>query len=100
MVLSQFCFEVANGCIEGHELWIIDLRNIDPETMVDRGNKVEEVHGIDIERLTQIQRRIDRIHIDFRSNVAEFFPQHGANVEILHNLSGSCSSLPISAKNN
>src|SRR5450759_5212248 len=73
-VSSEFRFEVADGSVEGHELWIIDLRNVYTETLVDGGNKVEEVHGIDVERFAQVRRWIDRIHIDFRCNVSEFLP--------------------------
>jgi hypothetical protein len=50
-------------------------------------------------RSAQVGDRIDRGHIDFGGNIIEFCLHHRANVEVAHCLSGSCSSLAISARN-
>jgi hypothetical protein len=91
--------KVGDRLVEGEKLPIVGLGDIDAEAMVDGGDEVQEVEGIDIERLAQIRRRVDARRINLGRDVVELFQHHLANVNVTHSLSGSCSSLPISAKN-
>lgn len=66
---------------------------------MDGGNEVEEIHRIDIECVAQVGARIDGFQVDFGRDIAKFLLHHGADIDVTHSLSGSCSSLPISARN-
>ena len=66
---------------------------------MDRGHEIQEVHRIDIQGLAQIGGGIDLLQIDLGGDVSELLLEHRANVGFSHSLSGSCSSLPISARN-
>src|ERR1019366_2420365 len=97
---SEFRLDVCDRPVECDKLRIIELGYLDAEAMVDGGNEVQEVHRIDVESLAQIRGRIDARHINFRCDIVELFLHHLANVDVIHSLSGSCSSLPLSARNN
>ena len=92
--------EVFNRPVERDEFRIVELRDIDAEAMVDGGDKIQEVHGIDVEGFTQVGCGIDARQINFGRNIIEFLLHRLLNVDVAHSLSGSCSSRPISAKNN
>jgi hypothetical protein len=48
----------------------------------------------------QIRSRVNGREVDFGGNIIPLFLHQGANFGGGHSLSGSCSSLPISAENN
>ncbi len=51
-LFGRLCDEIAYGAVEGKKLGVIELRDIDPEPLVEGCYKVEEVDGVDIKRLS------------------------------------------------
>src|SRR5665811_356038 len=96
---SEFRRDVCDRSVERDKLRIVELGYLDAKAMVDRGDEVQEIHRIDVDGLTKIRCRIDVRQINLGGDIVEFFLDHFADVEVIHSLSGSCSSLPISAKN-
>src|SRR5512146_2801957 len=96
----ELCIDIGEGSVERAEFRIVDFRNINAKPAVNSDDKVQEIHGINIDRLAQIRGRIDACDIGFRSDVVEFLLNHLADIDCAHSLSGSIKSLPISAKNN
>ena len=75
LVGPSLVFRYFDRPIERDELRIVELGNVDAEAMMDRGDEVQEIHRIDVERLAQVGVGIDRCQIDLRRDVAEFFPK-------------------------
>ena len=89
LAYSKFALEICRRSVKRDELGIIEFRDIDAETMMDRNDEVEEIHRIDIQGLPQIRGGIEFLQIHFGRNVPEFFLQDSANVGLVHSFSGS-----------
>ena len=48
--------------------------------MMDGGNKIEKVHGIDIERFPQVRARIDRFQIHVGGDIPKLLAQDGVRM--------------------
>src|SRR5665647_3688970 len=77
---SEMRRDVGDRPLKRNKLRIIDLRDIEPEPMVNSGNEGQEIHRVDIDCLTQIRSRIEARQIGFRRDVIEFFLQQFADL--------------------
>ena len=99
LAYSKFALEICHRSVKSDEVGIVEFRDVNTQAMMNRDDEVEEIHRVDIQGLAQIRGGIEFLQIHFGRNVTEFFLQNSANVGLVHSFSGSCSSLPISARN-
>src|SRR5665811_151576 len=68
---SEFRRDVCDRSVERDKLRIVELGYLDAKAMVDRGDEVQEIHGVDVQGFAQVRGRIDARQIDFRSDIVE-----------------------------
>ena len=69
-----------------------------PGALVERHDKVHEIHRVEIERLAQIFIARQGGEIGLRRDAAKDVVDHGPGVGFDHSLSGSCNSRSIAVR--
>lgn len=55
----KFVLEIRRGSIKRDDLGIIELRDVDTETMMERDDEVEEIHRVDIQGFEGVTMQVD-----------------------------------------
>jgi hypothetical protein len=80
---------IIHCAVQGRQLRVVLLRNVDTKPLVQTDYEVEEVHRIEIEFLPQNGVRLQLLWIDLRRNAGERLNDGMPNLVACHSLSGA-----------
>jgi ABC-type arginine transport system ATPase subunit/ABC-type spermidine/putrescine transport system permease subunit II len=91
--------EIVYCAVERCQLGVIRLRNVDAKPVVQVDHEVEEIHGVEIELLSENGVRLQLLWIDLWRNAGERLYYSGADLVTCHSVSGAWSARSKAVRN-
>src|SRR5574341_1316757 len=91
--------EVAHHLVEGAELGVVRLGDLDLQALVQRDEEIEPVHRVQIHLLAQELARDEVAVLDLGGDALELRDDRPAHLVLVHSVSGCCRSFATSARN-